>query len=429
MDDRPAEWAKLLSNWINSPLSCTTSQLHSPYFSLLNGCLSTLLGSIKLDLYKRHVSPVKTESACEADGASPPPSKKPRLTETCPYSISSFDLFLRLDDGTQIPANREAVAGSAGTDGVGSEYFRALLTGGFQEAQVNAGEVINIKDVSTGMLLPVLHYLHGCRLTKDTEMSTEGRGQCQVLETLVIKGLGFSQMEPEKLSIEDLAFQKTPLGEVMTGACRFMVTELQRELEDLCVSLLQTCSFKPASRTVSVRTDDNAASKMDQDCLESAEENLANRTSELELTGLEAQTENPQGQTKKPKSSLQKTSRQVHTCSNPKTIRSVTRDQLSLRSSAQLLKAAAQNSRSPAGAGAGGGVLSALTQVYWFSQQYSYPAVGRACLSLLLGWQDCPRPSLSSSLVTDFLRRVAGEADCAETLKRDILSLVTAALI
>ncbi|CAB1438759.1 unnamed protein product [Pleuronectes platessa] len=124
--------------------------------------------------------------------------------------LSNFDLLLLLDDGTQVPANREAVAGVEGTERVGSEYFRALLRGGFGEAQGNAGEPIRIKDVSTGMLLPVLHYLHGCRLTKDRESTREGDEgasgrQCQIFDSLVLEGL-----RSRSQSAED--FQKTPLG-------------------------------------------------------------------------------------------------------------------------------------------------------------------------------------------------------------------------
>ncbi|XP_070779102.1 armadillo repeat-containing protein 5 [Enoplosus armatus] len=468
-EDHPSECGRLLSDWLNSPHSGLTSQLHSLYFSLLIGCLSSLMGGTKMELDKKHLNPVATQSVSKVDTVSPPPSKKPRLADICPYGVSNFDLLLLLDDGTQVPANREAVAGGEGTDGVGSEYFWALLRGGFGEAQGNADEAIRIKDVSTGMLLPVLHYLHGCRLTKDTETTRESdegqrRGHCQILDTFVLEGLGICQKETEDHSIDDLAFQKTALGEMMIGACRFLVTELQRELEDLCVSLLLSCSAK-ASRAASPPTEDNAekaAPKTDQEGLESAEENLANRTSELELTGFEVQTESLPGQTKKPNSFLhqtdgnktsfagtvQRASRGLNTTLDHKTIKSVTpvsksscvsavdkslpeelRPKNLMKSSAQLLKSAAQDSLSSSKTSTGGGALAALLpQVYWFSQRYSYPALGRACLSLLLGCQDCPRPFLSSSLAGDCLRRLAREADCTETLKQDLLSLATVAL-
>lgn len=404
-----------------------------------------------MELDKRHLNPQsKTQSASKSDRASPPPSKKPRLVDICPYGMSNFDLLLLLDDGTEVPANREAVVGGEGTDGVGSEYFRALLKGGFGEAQGNAEEAIHIKDVSTGMLLPVLHYLHGCRLTKDTETTKEAeegekRGHCQILDTLVHEGLDFCKKETEEHSTENLAFQKTPLGEIMTGACRFLVAELQRELEDLCVSLLLSCSTKAASRAASAPTEDNAekaASKMDQECLESAEENLANRTSELELTAFEAQVENLPGKTKKPKSSLHQTDSRKNSSAVQKISRelskSVTpvsrsscvselkvRPKNLMKTSAPIKSAAFSSSEGSAG----GGILAAvLPQIYWFSQRYSYAALGRACLSLLLGCQNCPRPFFSSSLAGDCLRRLAKEADCTETLKQDLLSLTTAAL-
>lgn len=465
-EDHPAECGRLLTDWFNSPLSGLTSQLHSLYSSLLIGCLSTLMGGIKMQLDKNHLKPATMPSVNKIDRVSAPPSKKPRLADVCPYGVSNFDLLLLLDDGTQVPANREAVAGVEGTRGVGSEYFWGLLRGGFGEAQSNAEEAIRIKDVSTGMLLPVLHYLHGCRLTRDVEtrerVEGERRGRCQILDTMVLEGLGICQKETEDHSTEDLAFQKTALGEMMIGACRFLVTELQRELEDLCVSLLLSCFTKAASRAASAPTEDSAekaAPKTDRDNLESAEENLANRTSELELTSVEVQTENLPGQTKKPNSFLhqadgnktsfagtvQRASRGVNTTSDNKTIKSVTPvsksssalvldkslhpEELRLRPKAKLLKSAARDSLSSSDARAGGGALAALLpQVYWFSQRYNYPALGRACLSLLLGCRDCPRPFLSSCLAGDCLRRLAREADCTETLKQDLLSMATVAL-
>ncbi|XP_071322806.1 armadillo repeat-containing protein 5 [Trachinotus anak] len=465
-EDHPAEWGRLLSDLFNSQHSGLTSQLHSLYFSLLTGCLSTLTSSIKTELNRKHAHPVVTQSVSKSGRVSPPPSKKPRLTDVCPYGLSNFDLLLQLDDGTQVPANREAVAGVDDTDGVGSEYFRALLRGGFGEAQGHAEEAIHIKDVSTGMLLPVLHYLHGCRLPRDTETTRESdegekRGQCQILESLVLEGLSICQKETEEHVTENSAFQKTPLGEMMIGACRFLVAELQRELEDLCVSLLLSCSPRAASRAASAPTEDNAekaASKMDQECTESAEENLANRTSELELTVIEMKTENLPGQTKKTHSkktsfsgTIQKVNRGLNPTSDQKTVKgvisvpkssrasvvdkSLNPEELRLRpknlikGSAQLLKSAARDSPSSSEKGAGAGALAAiLPQVYWFSQRYSYPALGRACLSLLLGCQDCPRPFLSSSLAGDCLRRLAREANCVESLKQDLLSLSTVAL-
>lgn len=429
-EDHPAECGRLLSDLFNSPHSGLTSPLPSLYFSLLIGCLSTLTGTVKTELDKKHTDPLTTQSVSNTGRASPPPSKKPRLADTCPYSVSDFDLVLLLDDGTRVPASREAVAGVEGTDEVSSEYFRALLRGGFGEAQGDLEEPVHIKDVSAGMLLPVLHYLHGCCLIKDTE----SRGQCQILDTLVLDGLSIVQKETE-----NLAFQKTPLGEAMMGACRFLVSELQRELEDLCVSLLLSCS----TQALAEDNPEKAASKMDQDPLESAEDNLASRTSELELTGLEMKTGGEQ--TKKPqteckKSSLvgkvQKVNRGLSSTSEK--IKSVTAvsvdksEESTLRlkrvetGSGRPEKPEAQSSSSDTGGG--GALVALLPQVYWFSQRYSYPALGRACLSVLLGRQDRPRAFSSSSVAGDCLRRLAREAHCAETLKQDLLSLASGAL-
>uniref|UniRef100_A0A8C3AWR7 BTB domain-containing protein n=2 Tax=Cyclopterus lumpus TaxID=8103 RepID=A0A8C3AWR7_CYCLU len=335
-EDHPTEGGKFLSDWFNSSHSGLTSQLHSLFSSLLIECLSTLAVGIKMELDKKHPSPVITQRVSKIDNVSTPPSKRPRLANTCPYGVSNFDLLLLLDGGIQVRANREAVAREEGTDGIGSQYFWALLRGGFGEAQSNVEEAIRIKDVSTGMLLPVLHYLHGCRLTKDTGTTRESDeeekgGQCPILDKLILEGLGICQRERGHCSTEDFDFQKTALGEMMIGACRFLVPELQRELEGLCVSLLLSCSTRPASRAASAPTLDKAekaVSKMDHECTESAEENLANRTSELELTGFEAQTENQPGQTKKPNSSQHQTHRNktggLDTSSDLKTIKRAT---------------------------------------------------------------------------------------------------------
>ncbi|XP_034566807.1 armadillo repeat-containing protein 5 [Notolabrus celidotus] len=451
-EEHPAECGKLPSDWLSSPHLGLTSQLHSLYFSLLIGCLSTLMSGTKIELDKKHISPVTPVSNSDRD--SPPPSKKPRLAHTCPYGGSNFDLLLLLDDGTQVPASREAVAGAEGTDRVGSEYFRALLRGGFGEAQGNAKGPICIKDVSAGMLLPVLHYLHGCRLSKDTETREGEKGErCQVLDTIVREGLGISQKETHDRSAEDFAFEKRSFGEMMMGACRFLVTELQRELEDLCVSLLLSCSTTASSRAAAVLKEENTekpASKTDQDCLESAEEeNLANRTSELELTGCEVQSENQTGQGEKLNSSTHQTENQTSSSVGHKTIKTVSTSSVCssaankspvqekpglepknlMKSSVQLSKPAAQDSTSSSAASTRGEALAALLpQLYWFSQRYSYPALGRACLSLLLGCQDCPRPFLSSTLTGDCLRRLARESDCTQSLKKDLLYLATAAL-
>ncbi|XP_030592194.1 armadillo repeat-containing protein 5 [Archocentrus centrarchus] len=429
-EDHPTECERLLSDLLNSPHSGLTSQLHSLYFSLLIGCLSALTGTIKTEFDKKHTIPVLTQPVSNFGRVSPPPSKKPRLADICPYSVSNFDLLLLLDDGTRVPACREAVAGVEGTGGIRSEYFRALLRGGFGEAQGNSKETVHIKDVSSGMLLPVLHYLCGCRFTKGGEAmrsKEEGkrRGQCQILDKLVLDGLSLYEKETEEHSAENLDFQKTPLGEMMIGACRFLVSELQRDLEDLCVSFLLSCSAKVAHQTSTEANAEKDSSKMDHECPESAEETLANRTSELELTGFELQTE----KTKKQNSTPQQTD-------SKKTVdKSVSPEEMTLRpkslikGSAKLLKSAAQGSRSSSDRFAEGGVLATLLpQVYWFSQCYSYPALGRVCLSLLLGCQDCPRPFLSSSIAGDCLRRVAREAHCTETLKQDLLSLVSVAL-
>ncbi|XP_041735379.2 LOW QUALITY PROTEIN: armadillo repeat-containing protein 5, partial [Coregonus clupeaformis] len=463
-DHHTSECRRLLSDCLNSPQHVSAPQLHSLYFSLLIGCLSSLMGCPKTVLAKRRcrvLSPIKTLSVSQTGKASPPPLKKPVwsisvLTMTQPLTSSScWTMGAR-------SANREAVAGAEGTEVVGSEYFRALLRGGFGEAQGRTGEAIPIRDVSQGMLLPVLHYLHGCRLNKDGETAEEqgdetereGRGECQVLGSLASEGLGVWRDGAEEPSPEAQGFQKTPLAETMMGACRFLVTELQREVEDLCVSLL-SCSAKNAGRIAD--TGKKPPSNMDQYGSEgeSADESLANRTSGLELSGSEAQTDSlaptvtagqaeslhgsghqPCQQTDGGRhsapgpgqkgSGAPKTTSGLETCVNPLKSSSASkcckrRSKLRSVSNTQKVVDSAQDSKGVPGR------WTLLPQVYWFSQRYSYPGLGRACLSLLLGSQGSPQPR-HSSLAADCLRRLAREADCTETLKRDLVSLATMAL-
>ncbi|XP_072224912.1 armadillo repeat-containing protein 5 [Leuresthes tenuis] len=449
-EEHSAECERLLLDLLNSQHSGLTAQPHSLYFSLLIGSLSAL--TAKTQFSQKMTNPVKIQSVSNVGRDSPPPSKKLRLADICPYGISNFDLVLLLDDGTRVPANREAVAGLEGSDGVGSEYFRALLRGGFGEAQANAEEAIHIKDVSVGMLLPVVHYLHGCCLGKATETTRDEDGgsgrQCQILDTLVLDGLSICQNET-KLSTQELIFQKTPLGEMMIGACRFLVNDLQRELEDLCVSLLFSCLTKPSCKGVPAPTDDSAEKELE--CPESAEENLAIRTLELELTGQIKKLNSSLQQTKSEKASFGGTVQKVNAAldkniikrvasiskSVPATIyKSLYPEELTLgpknvmKGATQLVKPPAEGSHpsSPAAAAAVEALAVLLPQLYWFSQRYNYPALGRTCLSLLLSSLDYPKPFLSSSVAGDCLRRLAREADCTETLKQDLLSLASAAL-
>uniref|UniRef100_W5KN15 Armadillo repeat containing 5 n=1 Tax=Astyanax mexicanus TaxID=7994 RepID=W5KN15_ASTMX len=145
---------------------------------------------------------------------------------------STHNLSFLLDDGTLLTANREAIAGDEGVEEVGSEYFRALLRGGFGEACESNS--IPIRDVSKGMLLPVLHYLHGCRMKNSSH-----DGCCRVLTCLVSAGLKSPEVGPE-------TFQKSPLAEVLIGASRFLVPTLQKEAEDLCISLLSLSVASPS---------------------------------------------------------------------------------------------------------------------------------------------------------------------------------------
>lgn len=398
-----------------------TAPLHSLYFSLLTECLSALMGTVKTDWIKQNSDP---DAVSDTDRDSPPPVKKPRLADSCPYEDSDLDLVLLLDDGTRVQANREAVAGAEGAAGSGSEYFRALLRGGFGEARGGAEEAICIKDVNAGVLLPVLHYLHGCRLG--------GAPRCQTLDSLVRNGPVACQNGTETRAAED--FQKTPLGEAMIGACRFLVNELQRELEDAVVSFL-TDRREPASAGDGAK---RSESKADQERREAAEESLGTLT---ELSGRARKLKTLLQQTESETASLAGTIQEVITGLSSgldeNTIRKVISDSKPVLASVNKSLDPGENPPGPKNlmrfsssseTAAEREVLAALLpQLYWFSQRYSYQSLGRACLSLLLGRQDRPR-SFSSSVAADCLRTLAREADCRETLKQDLLSLVSAAL-
>lgn len=234
-DDGTDKCRAFLSAWICPPEQTCASRCHSLYAALLIGCLSSLLAGSKVELDKR-------ESPCVLEKQQQDPDSS---SSSCPYQTSEHDLSFLLDDGRLLPASREAVSGEVGVAEAESEYFRALLRGRFNEAQRSSGDVVHIRDVSWGMLLPVLHYLHGCRV------SGNGDGRCLVLSSLVSEGL-----------TGNAEFQKTPLAEVMMGASRFLVPGLQRTAEDLCVSLLSSLASRYPSKASSHRM---IASSMDED--------------------------------------------------------------------------------------------------------------------------------------------------------------------
>jgi len=221
-----------LAGWLHPLEQVSSLRFKFLYVSLLIGCLSNLLSVSKEDLKNCNTdSRMETTQVLDASQL--------QQSQSCPYLKATHDLSFLLDDGTLLLANHKAVTGEEEANDVGSEYFRALLMGGFGEAQKAQGEAIRIKDVNSGMLLPVLHYLHGCRLTDgNKDHMSKQETNCLVLASLVSGGLGRPQDEFESCLAEEKDFQKTPFAEMMSGACRFLVPGLQRAAEDLCVSLL-----------------------------------------------------------------------------------------------------------------------------------------------------------------------------------------------
>ncbi|XP_061702185.1 armadillo repeat-containing protein 5 [Syngnathoides biaculeatus] len=397
LDDHTTDCRHLLFAWPDA-------MLHSVYFSILIGCFSPLVSSIKLC----------PETRCQiklhqTDSIAAPPSKKPRYTDICPYATSDFDLLLLLDDGTAIPANREAVAGA------GSEYFRALLKGGFGEAK--SRENISIKDVTEGMLTPVLHYLHGCRLAALSQAE-----ECQFLDSLVLDGLISCKLEKS-------TFPNSPLGETMTGACRFLVAKLQKELEELCVARLLS------ETAVTTPVEDHATASPTGEAQDTTEEHLANRTSELDLSCVHLQIETLLKKSVKTTFIHEKDGKKIPgrevdaICRIKNSKPCAEKEKSEFKSSAQLLKAAFPDCLKPSEGGMGGVPTALLPQVYCFAQHYNYPTLRRACLALLLGCREAGQgPCSSACEAVDGLREIAGQADCIDMLKQDLLSFATDAL-
>ncbi|KAI1884756.1 hypothetical protein AGOR_G00229780 [Albula goreensis] len=311
-----------LSSWLYPPQPVTSTRLRSLYFSLLTECLSCLIGQPKLELDKQSVwlstgtrvdvllNSVTLPLVSEKQSHLPPPFKKPCLTKSCPYLDSEFNVVFLLDDGSQVAANKDAVTGEDGSERVGSEYFRALLKGGFGEAQRNSEKAIPIKYVTTRMLLPVLHYLHGCNVDPAERDGDKDRGSverkgneherksghCVVLGWLKTDGLGNwkKSKEGEVSSEEGEVFQNTPLAEAMAGASRFLVSGLQRELEALCVSLLQCLRAPQPSQSSSVDAENPPVSTVGCGCETTGTESVGKSGQELTLrtaTGKELSSE------------------------------------------------------------------------------------------------------------------------------------------
>lgn len=368
-----------LAGWLHPLEQVSSLRFKFLYVSLLIGCLSNLLSGSKEDRKNCSIdSRMETTQVLD--------KSQPRQSQSCPYLKATHDLTFLLDDGTLLPANHEAVTGEEGANDVGSEYFRALLMGGFGEAQKSKGEAIRIKDVNRGVLLPVLHYLHGCRLTDGNEdhMSKQDTN-CLVLASLVSGGLGRPQDEVESCLAEEKEFQKTPLAEMMVGACRFLVPGLQRAAEDLCIGLLYSV-LKSLTKPCCSNGNTTTTSRMDVGSV-----------------------------CKGPEGSPQLTKTEVSKC-HPKPS----------QSSKQVPSSSSSTSSDSDTKGAW--LRSLLPQVYWFSQRYSYLRLGQVCLSLLLQPQGLHPTPLHPSLFADCFLRLAREADCAKGLRQDILNLVKTAL-
>lgn len=371
-----------LAGWLPPQEQVSSLRSKSLYASLLIGCLSSLLSAFKED---RKNCSTDCRTTTEATQILHNKSQL-QQNQPCPYQKATHNLTFLLDDGTLLKANHEALTGEEGDSGVGSEYFRALLMGGFGEAQKDKAEPIQIKDVKKGMLLPVLHYLHGCRWTDGNEDDEKSKQDthCLVLSSLV--STGFAGPQDQSAERE---FMKSSLAQVMIGACRFLVPGLQQAAEDLCVGLLYSfvrrlTTFSSLNKTTTM-------------------------TSEMDKAG--TVSKGPEGLQQMSKTEPSKCFKQQSKCSK-----------LVLPSSTSSSSSCSDRDNE------GFCLRFLLPQVYWFSQHYSYLRLGQACLSVLLQPQGVCLPPLQPSLSTECFLRLAQEADCAEGLKQDILNLVKTAL-
>lgn len=384
-DGPPDKYRTLLAAWLHPVERVSTFTLSFLYFSLLIGCLSSLLSSSKEG--RDCGTPKKTTQVLDKNSSH---FSQPQQNRLCPYQEATHDLNFLLDDGTLVPANHQAVAGEGEAKEVGSDYFRALLTGGFGEAQKAKGEAICIKDVNGGMLLPVLHYLHGCRLTDGNEDQRTEESDCPVLGSLGSVGLGRQEDETES------SFQTIPLANMMIGACRFLVPGLQRAAEDLCIGLLSSAVSSVVKSRTRCCSSNDVSTDVDLAC-------KVPKHSVLERSKIKATDGQPTVQR-----SLLKRCKQ-----HPKASKVVEKS----------------GSSSPLDNDIEGAWLkNLLPQVYWFSQRYSYLRLGQACVSMLLRPQGSHPAALHPSLSADCFLRLAQEADCTEGLRRDILNLVKTAL-
>lgn len=368
-----------LAGWLPPQEKVSSLRFKSLYASLLIGCLSSLLSSFKED---RKNCSIDCRTTMETNQILHNKSQLQQI-QPCPYQKATHNLTFLLDNGALLQARHEAVTGEEEDRGVGSEYFRALLMGGFGEAQKAKGEAIRIKDVKSGMLLPVLHYLHGCRWIDGNEDGEKSKQDtcCLVLSSLVSSGF----VGPQDQSAER-EFLKSSLAQVMIGACRFLVPGLQQAAEDLCVGLLYSfirclTTFSSLNKTTTM-------------------------TNEMDDVGSVSKSQGLQQMCK----TEAKSSKQQSKCSK-----------LVLSSSSSSSLCSDRDNE-------GVWLRSLLPQVYWFSQRYSYMQLGQACLSVLLRPQGVCLAPLHPSLSTDCFLRLAQEADCAEGLKQDILNLVKTAL-
>ncbi|XP_063045659.1 armadillo repeat-containing protein 5 [Engraulis encrasicolus] len=449
-----------LSSWLCPPQQeVTSSRLHSLYTSLLIGCLSSLLAHGKTELDQKRVSsaepppqPMTDTAACSTasivapakdTGSDAPPSpKKPcRSASSCSYTDATHDIFLRLDDGSQVPACRAALEGGEEESGDGgSEYFRALLTGGFGEAQrCQDGQAIPIRDVHYGVLLPVLHYLHGCRVDagdNGAELKTQGTSEedataaaaaparCSFLESL-FKPKGW---------VTTSDFQKSALSEGMVGACRFLVTGLQRDAEHMCVALLRSCAALINSSAAAA-----AAASLPQRLPKSSvlpDDGSSRKT--VKRDGVPRPLQQPSKVLKTPLASGPKSTSKTTKPQDPKVASSKDGEQQQLLRQTPLKSSSSQDiprvSADEASEERCSSLARLLPQMYWFSQRYNYPRLGKACLAVLLrpqGHGAC-RGSLASCLppaqAAECLLQLSKDADSREDLKQDLLQLAATAL-
>ncbi|XP_075687122.1 armadillo repeat-containing protein 5-like [Rhinoderma darwinii] len=192
---------------------------HSPHRQqLFDGALQLVLETLMLSVdpvYFFHASECLSSLITPEDCSEPAVS--PSLASPkCPYlellSQGHGDVVFVLDGGDRVVGSRVVVSSKC-------DVFRAMLQGGYAEAQQRE---VHVREVPSSAFLPLLHYLHGC----------SQESLCPTLQGLrAVSGLELAQ---------------SPLAFTLVAAGRFLLPGLQSVLESAVRDCLLTLESLPS---------------------------------------------------------------------------------------------------------------------------------------------------------------------------------------